>query len=292
MKKETISTISQFVFIVLMFVVVIFVSLGISLDFARIKTAQYWIEVSIQVVMTMTTFNMVYYLDRNNKMHDKASRFFMAYMTNRLKISSLENNRMFDELDNAVELENKERLIAKVNSLLHKICTRILYEDVMENLTPDAEEPTYLSVEELAKKHRVSEKRLKKFYKLVNKIRAGEIRVKPIKSASFLKDKELIKIDFETYDYSESLFDLQRNGTKLLTFVICGLIMASIGFSFVSPDFLRALFTNLTVIAGACVSGFMSSKKSIKMKTRLYESRNSFLKRRLSIDDEWQEKIE
>ena len=292
MKKETINTISQFAFIILMFIVVIFVSLGISLDFARIKTAQYWIEVSIQVVMTMTAFNMVYYLDRNNKMHEKSSRFFVAYMSNRLKISDLENKRLFDELDKAVESENKERLISKVNSLLHKICTRILYEDVMENLTPEAEEPTYLPVEELAKKHRVSEKRVKKFYKLVNKIRAGEIRVKPIKSASFLKDKELIKVDFETYDYSESLFDLQRNGTKLLTFVICGLIMASIGFSFVSPDFLRALLTNLTVIVGACVSGFMSSKKSIKMKTRLYEARNSFLKRRLNITVEYHEKKE
>ncbi len=288
-KKTALETAVQIVFIFLLFILCVLITLGISWDFKDLETIAFWVESGTRFIMVMVVFNIVYYLHRKNQSREHHCRFYIAYMTNRLKIKHLEDNRLFDELDNAVVTENKERLVVKINALLHCYCTRIFYEDVMENLTPESEEPTYVDVEELIKRFRVFDKFQKKFIKLVDKIRSGRITVPPIKSSSFLRDKELTKLSFETYDYSDTANEIERNLQKGGTFFLIAVVTSAIGFSFVSPNFLKALFMNLLSLVMAVVSGIFSAVKSLKKKTRLYEARNSFLKRRLNIDVEYKE---
>ena len=57
--KNMFETIVQFVFILFAFIIVLLVSLGISLDFSRLGTATYWVEVSLQLAMTMCVFNII-----------------------------------------------------------------------------------------------------------------------------------------------------------------------------------------------------------------------------------------
>ena len=288
-KKTAFETSIQIVLIFLLFVLCVLITLGITWDFRKLKTVTFWVETAIRFSMVITVFNIVYYLQRKNQAHEKQGRFHFAYMTNRLKIKYLEDNRLFDQLDDAVAQENKERLVLKVNALLHKYCTRIFYEDVMKNLTPEKEDPTYEEIDDLVHRFRVFNKYQKKFIRLVEKIRAGRITVPPIKATSFLRDKELTKLSFETYDYSDTASAIERNLQKGATFLGISIILSAIGFSFVSPDFLRALFMNLLSLTMAVVSGIFSANNSLKKKTRLYEARNSFLKRRLDINIEYQE---
>ena len=135
-------------------------------------------------------------------------------------------------------------------------------------------------------------KREKKFTKLVEKIRGGSIRIKPLKAEVFLQDKEVLFEKAEKYDYSNFLVGLTDNTQKAFTFLIVSIITSTLSFSFVSPNFWTTLVTNLTLMIGATISGFASSIKDVKRKTALYETRNRFLHKYLDISVEYTEETQ
>ncbi len=279
MKKHIVETTSKVIFMFLLGVVVILISLGIKQDFSRIKTSAFWTETGAQLFVTMVIFNIVYSIDLGNRMHDKKSRFFRAYATNTLRRKEIDKNKLGDKLEEAVGLKNKEILIKKCNNLLHRICTRVYYEDVV------TEEP----VEDIISRCKVNKKREKKFIKLVNKIREGRIKITPIKADIFLQDKESIFEKEDVYDYSNFVYESKRNLIKMGVFLGSTVLMATITFSFVSVNFWSAFLTNFTLFIGATVSGFTSASKSIKLKTAIYEKRNQFLHKYLDLSLEYTE---
>ena len=277
MKKHIFETATKIIFLILFAIVVILISLGIKQDFSRLKTVVFWTETGAQLLATMIIFNIVYSIDLNNRMHDKTSRFFIAYATNILRIKEIESKKLYDDLDNAVSLKNEEILIKKCNSLLHKLCSRVCYEDVI----------TEEHIEYIINKFRVAKKREKKFIKLVKKIREGRIKITTVKAETFLQDKEALFEKYDVYDFNNFMYEFRRNSEKVVTFLICSIITSTLTFSFVSPNFWAALLTNFTLFLGATVSGFMSSAKSIKRKTALYEKRNQFLHKYLDLTNEY-----
>ena len=137
MKKQILETITQFIFIAFMQTIVIFISLGITMDFSRVKTTGFWVETIFQFITSMTVFNTIYSLAKRNKMHDKGSRFFLAYATNRLRIRLLEKEKLYKELDTACTSETFENYKEKCNKKIYRYSSRICYDDVMSE---DAEE--------------------------------------------------------------------------------------------------------------------------------------------------------
>ena len=278
MKNNYVHTISELVFIVLGFFLVILISLGISLDFSRIKTAIFWVEVLGQFGLTMVTFNFVYYLDRKNRMHNKESRFYNAWATNRLRVTKIENDKLYEQLDQAVEEENLLRLKKKCNNKLYKLCSRVDYDEVTDlTKTPEA----------ICKEYRVVEKYQKKMIKLIDNIRGGRVKVKKITAQVFLIDKELHLSRGDEYDFNNATVELERNGAKAVTFFACSILSASVLFSLAMPNFWISLFKNATFIFGAIISGFSSSIKNIKLRTSIYERRNVFLQRYLNLTEKY-----
>jgi len=129
--KNIFETLTQLLFILMGFIVIVLLYLGITLDFTQIKTIAFWVKVSVQLVFTMIVFNTVYTMDRTKRMHNSESRFFKAYATNRMKVKYLEKEKLYDELEKAVKQENADRLEKKCNRKLHRLCTRINYSDVI-----------------------------------------------------------------------------------------------------------------------------------------------------------------
>ena len=103
----------------------------------------------------------------------------------------------------------------------------------------------------------------------------------------FLKDKELFLRDKKKYDYNSFVMWLTRNGKKIGTFLLFTIIGATTTFSFVSPNILKAILTNLSLILGAIVSAFISSQDDIKFKTGIYENRNDFYEEYLEVKVEF-----
>lgn len=281
--RNIFETISQLVFIVLAFVVLSFISLGVSPDWTRITTSAYWIEVTVRLILVMITFNIIYYLDRKNRANNQKSRFYIAYATNKIRVKRLEEQKLYDELEKAVEQENQNILEVECNRLLKKLCTRIDYNDVMKEV-----DGILQSEKELIDLFRVAPKKEKKFIKLVRKIRSGEITVNQLNSKMFLRDKEINAKNKNEYDYNEVVYEIERNVERGLIFVLTSMFAAVVTYSFVMVNFWSTFITNVLILFGAIVAGFFSSLKSIKKKTAIYELRNSFLKKYLDIKEEYE----
>lgn len=291
--KNTLKTVIEFTFLLFVFILVIMIRLGIDQDFTQIKTTEFWIETSAQFALTMVTFNLIFNFDKNNTKHDKSSRFFKAYATNKLRIKQIESNKWHNQLDKAVEKLNQELLEEKCNILLHRVCTRIDYADVMNEIVPEEGEPYFIkTTEELLDECRVLPKRRKKLEKIINKIRAGAVHIHKVKSEMFLKDKELIFSKKHAYDYSAPLQDIKHNLKKATSFIIITLVLATISISFVSPDILETIISNIVLVLMAMCSGFTSAKNEIKKETAVYENRNAFMSQYLDIDVEYTENVE
>lgn len=278
--KNILETIVQILFIFCTFILVVLISLGITLEFEKIKTVTFWIETLGNFVLCMVTFNVVYTYDRRKRMHDKNSRFFKAYATNRMRVKFIEKNKLYTELTQAIELEMLERLKSKCNKKLNRLCCRITYEDAMSE-TP---------IDELMRINRVLPKRAKKLEKLILKIRAGEIYIKKIEDKVFLSDKELVNAKNDSFDFNDFKVELKRNLTKGLSFWITAIILAMIGFSFYTPNFLISLLKNITFLLNGMVCGISCAIHNIKLRTSIYENRNRFFQRRMGIELEYSEK--
>ena len=205
----------------------------------------------------------------------------MVIATNRLRIKEIERLKLYKELDDAVKSENQEILKERCNVMLHRLTTRIDYDIVMEDV----------EIKELLKENNVLPKKKKRLTKLIKRIRAGAIKIKhPIKSDYFLNDKELANLNPAEYNYSEVALVIRRNISKIITFLACSIIIATISFSFTTVDFWTTFVTNFTLLLGAMTSGFTRAYKDVQLKTAIYEKRNRFLIRRLEIGVEYEEK--
>lgn len=277
MKKSVLHTTIQILFLFVFTIVVIMISLGITQDFTKLTTSSFWVEVSFQLAETMVVYNIVYGMDMTNRIHDETSRFFLAYMTFRLRKKDITSNRRYEELRKAVEKKNQENLEERCNSLLYKFCTGISYKEVI------GEKP----IEKIIEEYLIPQKKSKKFTKLINKIRAGQVKFEKVNCAMFLKDKEIFLNDKKKYDYNNFLMWFMRNFKKVGTFLIVTIVGAVTSFSFASPNILKAILTNISLILGAIVSAFISSQEDIKVKTAIYENRNDFYDEYLNVNVEY-----
>lgn len=287
--KKAFETITQFILIAFLFGLVQLAVLGVTLDFSRVATWEFWVEVLGQFALTMTTFNVIYYLHRSKKTHDTGSRFYVAWQTNKLRVRQIEEQKLYDELDKAVENENLNRLKEKCNRKICKLCSRISYDEVI----------TDKPIDELFEEYRVITKNLRKvakFFervrahrlrKLIEKIRAGKIKVRKINAKIFLTDRELSSNKYDNYDINNALSEIKRNTDKAVAFFLCAILLAVVGFSFVLPYWWLALLKNITFVLSGIVSGISSAHKNVKMRTSIYENRNRFFSKNLNITVEY-----
>ena len=278
LKNNVIETLSQFIFMLLLFIVVILVNLGITQDWSVISQEEFWIKVFFQLLVVMLVFNIIYKMSLRNRKHDTDSRFFKAYATNRLRRDLIAKNNLHDKLQVAVENKNQELLENKCNLLLHKVCTRIYYADVMNEL----------SIEELATNFKVNEKKIKLFEKVVLKIREGRVKIKKINPDCFKQDKELFFESTEIYDYNKTMYAVKENVRKMVTYTIITVLMATVSFSFASVSFWTAFVTNITLFISGAISGFTCANNDVSIRTSVYENRNSFLEQYLDLTIEYE----
>lgn len=288
--KNTLKTAIEFSFLFIIFIFCLLIRLGISQDVSELGTGTFWIESGSQFLLVMTTFNVVFNMDKTNNKHDISSRFYKAYATNRLRIKEIERNKRFDELDAAIEKKNAEMLEDKCNIILHRLCTRIDYKDVMEEIELENGEKQFAkTIDELLDECRCFPKRKKKLAKRIKKIRSGSVRIHKIKAKMFLRDKELIFIKRHNYDFNVVFEDAKYNLLRASRSILLVIVFGTISFSFAGSRLLETIFSNTFLMFSAILSGFSSSKKEIKKETAVYETRNAFLSKYLNIDVEYVE---
>lgn len=279
--RNVFETILQVFLGIAAFVVSLLITLGISSDFTRVSTAAYWIEVAAGAGLMLVIYNMIYIMDQNNRARNTRSRYYVAFQTNRLRMNFIQENKLYEQLEQAVKDENEERYIKKCTKLIHRITSRTSYEDIKN--CNGIEEVNNLSERLLLKK-----RGKKKLARLYTKITSGKIKIKEIKTDNLLRDKEITSTEPEQLDYSDAALETKRNIQKVLSFILFSVISAVFTFSLTSVPFWQAFVKNVTMFFGAAISGFASSRGKTNFKTSIYENRNTFFERRLGITEKFE----
>ena len=279
--KNVFETMLQVCLGIAAFIVSLLITLGISSDFTRVSTAAYWIEVAAGAGLMLVIYNMIYIMDQNNRAKNTRSRYYVAFQTNRLRMNFIQENKLYDQLEQAVKSENEERYIKKCTKLIHRITSRTSYEDIKN--CKGVEEVNKLSEKLLLKK-----RGKKKLARLYTKITSGKIKIKEIKTDNLLRDKEITSTESEQLDYSDAALETKRNIQKVLSFILYSVVSAVFTFSLTSVPFWQAFVKNVTMFFGAAISGFASSRGKTNFKTSIYENRNAFFERRLGITEKFE----
>lgn len=283
---KSLKSFTSLIFALISLILVIIVSLGISLDFQKLATAEFWLEVFIKWCLTMILFNLAFEYDKQNKVHDTDSRFYSAFATLKLRIREIHKEKRYEALNGAIALKNENNIKELWSARLHKYCYHVNYDDITAETDFNA----------LADKLAITKGR-KRFIKVCEQIRQGAeykrfglFPYKPIKEEYFLKDNELSRISTDKFEYSEKEETAKRNLSKSTMFFLVSVISAIITYSFFTENFWGELVSNLFTMFSAMASGFSYSARNIKDKTQIYENRNDFLERYLNITIIYQKK--
>lgn len=275
-------TVIQIVFMVIFSFVVEIFGRGIEFDFAMLRTAIFWLDVSLRLVATLIFFNLVFEMDQRNKRSRTDGKYYAIMATYSVRVRKIYADHMFDELDRAVAAENEEQRIIACNEEIHRATTRFSYDDVdWENLNDE-------KIEEIAKKYLLNRRAAKRLKRVLYKIANGKVRYHRIKADAILKDQELDKVQKITLDVDYKKLAAKRNINKAVTFLATSVVISAVsGFSLTAPNFLIALMMNATLFLGAIVSALISSVNYTKYRQGVFEARNHFFERRLGIKDEY-----
>lgn len=277
---KTLKSFTSLIFALISLVLVVIVSLGISLDFDKLKTAAFWLEVFIKWCLTMILFNIAFEYDKQNKTHDRNSRFYSAFATLKVRIREIHKEKRYNALSSAIALKNENNVKELWTARLHRYCAHISYDDIFN---------TEKTFDEISDFYCITRHR-KRFIKVCKQIKQGAeykhlglFPYKPIKEEYFLKDNELSAISTDKYDYSSKTETAKRNLSKSTMFFVVSIISAIITYSFFAENFWGELVSNLFTMVSAMASGFSYSVSDVKNKTQIYENRNDFLERYLNI---------
>lgn len=278
--KNIFETILQLVFCIAAFILSLLITLGVTVDFTRISSGAYWIEVAAGAVLMLVIYNLIYIMDQKNRAKDTKSRYYVAFQTNRLRMNKIHSEKLYDKLEEAVREENEQRYASKCTKLIHRATTRLCYDDLkaLDGLE---------ALEEKADKFLLPKKAKKRLRRIYKRICGGKVKIKQVNIDGLLKDKEITLVEPDLLDYSDTEMEGWRNVKKVLMFVFTSVASAVFSFAFNSLPFWQAFIKNVTLFFGAAVSGFSSSRAKTNFKTSIYENRNTFFERRLGITDKF-----
>ena len=274
-KNEIFETLSKIALMILLFIALMIITLGIELDFSKLLTLSYWATVATQLAFVMIVFNLVTTSHSRTKARNENGRFYLAYATNMLRIKEIEENNRYDDLSEAVKMENEENYKRKCNEKIHSITSRFGYDEIMKNI--DNLDNLFLSC-------KINGKQAKRLKKIVDKVIAGSYCYTQIKDIMFLRDKELVPHDKSMIAFNVAGDKIKGNTKRIITFLVPTIILNIIAYHYSSIDFWTWFLTNSTLCISAVVSGLYEAQREIRLRTAMYEERNAFLKRRLNIN--------
>ncbi|MBR2030388.1 MAG: hypothetical protein IJ999_05735 [Clostridia bacterium] len=281
--KDFTKTLSQVLFLLLGFILIVVVTSGFSFDTQKLTSVTFWAEIAIKEVVLLTAFNIIYDIERRNRTQNKETRFYREIGTKQLRVKKIYDNKMFDALKTAVKEENKQRIDDEATRLLHKATVRVSADDLPQG---DIDLDAWL--DEMQHKYKLSDKTMPKLRTQAQKIIDGKFKVNFIDADAILLDYDR---EYGRKRHSEMTFavgkvKMRQAFGKAGTFVISTVAMTCINFApFSWGNIFQALLTNTLLLLSAFLSGTGSAIKSVSMQTETLRCQNLFLSSRMGISD-------
>lgn len=281
--RDITKTISQVLFLALGFILIVVVTSGFSLDLVKLKSPTFWTEIAIKEVVLIVAFNIVYDMERRNRTQNKFGRFYKEIGTKQLRVKQIYDNKLFDQLKDAVKAENQQRIDDEVTRLLHKATVRVGADDLPSG---DLDVEQWLC--EMQTKYKLSEKVMPKLEKQIRKIVDGKFKVHFIDADAILLDydREHGRRRQAEMVFAPGKVKMRQTFGKAGTFVLSTIAMTCIQFApFTWGNIFQAILTNTLLLLSAFLSGTGSAIKSVAMQTETLRCQNLFLSSRMSLND-------
>jgi hypothetical protein len=268
--------------------------MGFDFKPEKLKDTSFRVLVGVRLAVTLITYNIVFGIDNRNRRTAEDTKYYVTLATNKLKVDAIYNEKKFPELDKAVDDENGESYQKACNEKLHKITSRLSYQDVK-----DCADMEKLYTERLIsnKKDSWFKKFLRKLFfiktqrekidKAVEKIRNGKVRYEEITADDILIDKDSKRDSKQSLKFDFGKFLFWQNVYKIFTFMASTVIMTIIDPNKSTADIWVIILLSLSLMSGAVVSAIMLSYTYVKIRTGVFDRRNKFLLRRMDIRAEY-----
>lgn len=274
-KKERPQAIISFFTLICMFVLSILLVQGFSVSFDRINTAEYWIQVGANLVVTMVCYSIYYEIDNDNRRMDIEGLYYKTlkrYLDNKEKFYSAD---YYDALDKAIEWKNNAyREDANNEYLHHHGSGRLTMRDF-------ADIETLNEVDAICEKRFLSKKQIKKVKKTLQYIFDGKVDCQHIRPNDVISDRKGDSKDHDGFAYNDRRFRAQRVGAKMSSFLIFTVVLSIIEWHLTDTGLFETITSKLSLLGGAIWSATMDSKRYIKYRIANLEERNNLLEQQV-----------
>ena len=280
-------TLIQFALLIVAFVFVAMLSTGFELRWDLI-TWSFALLVAVRLAFTLVTYNIVFSIDNLNRRQLKDTKYFVTIATNKKKIDFIYRNKLFNELDNAVKTENKEKFIKSCNNMIRSVSSRLSYDDICV-YDEETKKYTYPNIDTICNEYNLSKKKKKQLKKIIEKVTDGDVAFEEIDTDDILLDKDDKGDKAPTLKFNFKAFLFKQNIIKAFTFLISTIAMTVMNYTGGMTNFWVELSKNATLLLGGASSAIMLSYNYVKNRTSVFEQKNNFLEKRMGIMEEYKE---
>lgn len=281
-RNNTFNTIVTVAFVLLAFVLLILMSAGISLEFDRLGEWNYWLNIFVRLAIMLLLYNVIFTFDLQKRKCEPNTAHYLAVATKQMRVNKIRRERLFAQLGEAVELENKERYSNLCTSLINKVCVRLSYEDLpqekcdLDDWLKEKQEELFLEDKDLIKIKRVA-------LKILN----GKVKYDKFKPNDILDMGGDGNIKNDAITFHSSNVIRKQNIIKASMFLLGVIAMTVFRYHPAWTDVVFDIIINSTLLVGATYSAILNSKVYLKRKTTVYEVQNDFLANRMGLVEEY-----
>lgn len=278
-------TIMQFSFLLIAFIFIAMLSTGFEFNWGKIISWNFAILALSRLVFVLVTYNIVFGIDNINRRSVKDTKYYVTLATYKKKTDVIYTEKRFEELEKAVDAENTEKYEKACTKLLRTVSSRLSYNDVV--IVKEDKSLDYMEVDALCNKFKLTDAIKLKLSEAIAQIQNGQVTFEEIEADDLLTDKDSDGDKTPTMKFDFKAFLLKQNIMQSGSFLLSTVVMTVMSFTGGMANFWIELAKNLTLLLGGCVSAITLSYNYVKIRTGVFELRNQFYIRRMSIMEKY-----
>jgi hypothetical protein len=169
------------------------VSIASSLVFdpERIVTAEFWIIVGLKTLVSLLTFNIIYFNLMIAKKMDMSSALGMTWKEYAKYVARVYKDRLQPKVRERIEQGNKARFEESASVMLHRITTAVSYKDLFED--GHAIGDIRALVERVGKENMLTRKETKRLLQSIKRVLNGKVSYERLDYNHIMLNNDIIK---------------------------------------------------------------------------------------------------
>lgn len=251
-KNDIFKTLTMVLLLLVLTILSVLISQGVSLDEARLSNFDFWLTVGLDMAFVLFVFNIVRSMHSDNVKKNKDGPYFAAFVRFSSCVKYIKREKLYDKLNNAVSNYNEELKEQAYEKALFRITDKITYSDIGEyDITLNS--------------YGLETRELKRFTKLQQKYNAGTLKYGKMRARYITHDKIIMPNFYTKSDLSSSTGKVKAtvNGMVVGSFFITNVILKSLVFGSIDDSIWYVILEQSFMFLSAVSSAIFHTKAII-----------------------------